>query len=186
MTSMVRVFTLTLLAVLLLLPSGASADPLLSGYGGPGGGEQVVLGSTLVGGSGGGSGGSGGASGSGSGDSIRATPAPAPAPAASGASSAATPKSAGSAGRSGATTRHQRPAPSAPAATASPAAVATGAPPVRVYPSRASDVGGLPLSGGDVLVAALALVALFLVGSGLRRLTGAVQDDPATAQATAR
>ncbi len=54
----------TLLAVLIsAAPSSASANPLLSGYGGSGEGSQAILGSTLVGGSGGGGGSSGGASG---------------------------------------------------------------------------------------------------------------------------
>lgn len=177
MTSMVRAFTLTFLSLLLLAPSGAFADPLLSGYGGPGGGEQVVLGSSLVGRS-------GGSSGSGTGDSIRATPAPAaaasgtaPAPAATGRHKPTK--------RSG-TGHPKRPAASPPAAGAAPATVATGAPPVRAYPSRASEVGGLPLSAGDLLICLLALVALFFGGAALRRLSGTVQDDPATAQATAR
>src|SRR5512147_3166846 len=74
--SMARLPTLALLTVLLLVTGRAAADPLLSGYGGPGGGEQVVLGSTVVGGSGG----SGGSSGSAS-ASLRAAPAPAASPA---------------------------------------------------------------------------------------------------------
>ena len=194
MASMARVLTPTLLAVLLLAPSGASADPLLSGYGGPGGGEQVVLGSSLIGGSGGGSGGSGGSSASGSTDSLRAVPAPAAqaqAPAASGSSSGTAPRRSGTgrrsgAKRSGSATRPKRPATSAPAATHVPTALATGAPPVRAYPSRASAAGGLPLSPTDLLICALALVALSLVGSGLRRLSNTLHDDSASAQATAR
>jgi len=55
--------TLTLLAVLISTPSSALANPLLSGYGGPGEGNQAILGSALVGGSGGGGGSAGGASG---------------------------------------------------------------------------------------------------------------------------
>lgn len=49
---------LALLSTLLLAPSVASAGSLLSGYGGPGQGSQVILGSGLVnvGGGGGGSG----------------------------------------------------------------------------------------------------------------------------------
>src|ERR1700736_6516079 len=42
------------------LPTTADAGPLLSGYGGPGQGNQAILGSTLLGGSAGGSGTSGG------------------------------------------------------------------------------------------------------------------------------
>jgi hypothetical protein len=56
--------TLTLLAVLVTVaPSSAFAGSLLSGYGGPGEGNQAILGSALLGGAGGGSGSSGGASG---------------------------------------------------------------------------------------------------------------------------
>jgi hypothetical protein len=52
-------------ATLVLAPTTAFAgSPLLSGYGGPGAGEQAVIGSTLIGGSGGG-GATGGSSGSG-------------------------------------------------------------------------------------------------------------------------
>ncbi len=54
-------------ALLVLAPTTAFAgSPLLSGYGGPGAGEQAILGSTLIGGSrGGGASGSGGSGGSG-------------------------------------------------------------------------------------------------------------------------
>lgn len=45
-------------AVLACAPAVARANPLLSGYGGPGQGNQAILGATLIGGSGG-SGGSG-------------------------------------------------------------------------------------------------------------------------------
>jgi|GEM_PF-1344496 len=56
--------SLTLTAAVLVAPGSASAGSLLSGYGGPGGGTQALLGSTLVGGrsSGAGGGGSSGAS----------------------------------------------------------------------------------------------------------------------------
>ncbi len=48
------------------VPAALAASPLLSGYGAPGGGEQAVIGSTLIGGPRGGSGsvGQGGSSGS--------------------------------------------------------------------------------------------------------------------------
>jgi hypothetical protein len=56
-------------AMFVLAPTTAFAgSPLLSGYGGPGAGEQAILGSTLVGGSGGG--GAGGSSGSGGSGSV--------------------------------------------------------------------------------------------------------------------
>lgn len=52
-------------ASLALLPVAALASPLLSGYGGPGTGEQQILGATLVGGGGGHRGGGGQGRGSG-------------------------------------------------------------------------------------------------------------------------
>lgn len=53
-------------AMLVLAPTTFAGSPLLSGYGGPGAGEQAILGSTLVGGSrGGGASGLGGSGSSG-------------------------------------------------------------------------------------------------------------------------
>jgi hypothetical protein len=54
--------TLSLTAALGALPGSALAGSLLSGYGGPGGGTQALLGSTLVNGSGPSAGSSGGSS----------------------------------------------------------------------------------------------------------------------------
>jgi hypothetical protein len=45
-----------LVALAAVIPAAASASPLLSGYGGPGEGSQVILGSSLLGGGGGGGG----------------------------------------------------------------------------------------------------------------------------------
>lgn len=65
-----RTITTTLLSTLLFAsaagPSAAFAGPLLSGYGGPGDGNQAILGSALIGG-GGSAGGSSGSNGSSSG-----------------------------------------------------------------------------------------------------------------------
>jgi hypothetical protein len=52
--------TLTLLAFALSAPAFAGANPLLSGYGGPGEGSQAILGSALLNGPSGGGGGSAG------------------------------------------------------------------------------------------------------------------------------
>jgi hypothetical protein len=62
---------LLMLAIASVTPTVASAGPLLSGYGGPGQGNQAILGSALLGGpsAGGGSGGHNGSSGRGSGAS---------------------------------------------------------------------------------------------------------------------
>jgi len=62
-----RVIT-TVALLALVLPATANAGSLLSGYGGPGQGNQAILGATVIGGASGGSGGgssSGGGSGSG-------------------------------------------------------------------------------------------------------------------------
>src|SRR3954465_2067117 len=84
---MKRLATLTaVLLSVLALPIAARAagdDPLLSGYGGPGSGDQAVLGGGTIGA--GGKGGGSGSSGGGAGGSLRAAtpggpPAPAPAP----------------------------------------------------------------------------------------------------------
>jgi hypothetical protein len=59
--------TALLAALMAVAPSCASANSLLSGYGGPGAGNQAILGSALIGGGGAaGGGGSSGSSGSGS------------------------------------------------------------------------------------------------------------------------
>jgi hypothetical protein len=179
---MVRIATLMLGAVALLPASGHAADPLLSGYGGPGGGEQVVLGSTMVGGGGGG--GDGRSSSAGPTDpsqqSLRALISTA---------AAATP-------RSGARSKSvpHKPHRSAPSSNGSGTATsanaaqprAPGAPAVLAYPSRASDAGGLPLSIADVLLGLAALAALVLAGLGLRRLADGLDDRPVSPQVSAR
>jgi hypothetical protein len=71
-----RVIT-TAVLLALALPATADAGSLLSGYGGPGQGNQAILGATVIGGASGGSGGgssSGGASGSGAESSTSSTP----------------------------------------------------------------------------------------------------------------
>jgi hypothetical protein len=64
-------YRLTTIVVLLALalccafsPAATASSTLLSGYGGPGQGNQAILGSTLIGGAGGGSGGGGAGTGS--------------------------------------------------------------------------------------------------------------------------
>jgi hypothetical protein len=66
-----RVFAAVVAAIVVggATPLTASANPILSGYGGPGQGSQVILGSALVNGSGGG-GGAGGSQASATGGSL--------------------------------------------------------------------------------------------------------------------
>lgn len=186
-TSMARVLIFTLFGVfmcVLWLPGNAHAsDPLLTGYGGPGGGEQVVLGSQLSGGHG---------DASSAATSSRTLRAAAPArtvvlPA--GASTVApvvsvAPRASGH-GSGKASAPHHRaartPSP-APAATVVPTAV-----PERIaYPTRAGDAGALPLSGGDAIIVLLAFCALVLTALGLRRLSSSPSSDGSPPQAGGR
>ncbi|HWH92304.1 MAG TPA: hypothetical protein VNT03_00455 [Baekduia sp.] len=175
-------FTLLALTGTLALPHPARAsDPLLSGYAGPGSGEQVVLGGATVGaGKGGGGGDGSGGAGATANQSLRAaTPA----------------DSAGSSSDNSATgTRKQRRTTSSSskqkmngtsttaggsAATTTTAAPSAGAPRVVAYPTRAGEVSGLPLSAGGALLGVAGLGLLVLVGLGLGRLR-ARPDDPRT------
>lgn len=132
------------------LPSAAAASPLLSGYGGPGQGNQAILGSALVnpprGGSGGGSAGSsGGGSGTGS---LVAAPQGVEGRGAT-----------GGAGKQRSAVQGGRRAGKAPHASG-PASSAYESLPV----SRSADVGSqvLGLSGADVAYLLLACAALVL------------------------
>jgi hypothetical protein len=167
-------------AVALLLPSAAPANPLLSGYGGPGEGNQVLLGSQLLGSSGGpgtGGGGPGAAAGgsaaAGAGQAGGAAAAVQPASVTGGREGAAVSSSRGAAVR----VRAKRRPAGAPAASggSAPASSLAGS-----YP--ASDRGGptppsqtLGLSQGDLLLALLALCALASIGV-LTRSLARVQD----------
>jgi len=65
-------------------PATAGANPILSGYGGPGQGSQAILGAALVNGPGGGGGGAGGSQTTGSGGSVTSIAAALAAPAGAG------------------------------------------------------------------------------------------------------
>jgi hypothetical protein len=132
------------------LPSAASASTLLSGYGGPGQGNQAILGSTLIGGGGQGSGGGGGGS-------------VATGPAGSGetTSGAGAGVAAAKAGRA----RHGRPAP--PNASKS----APGAYTPTSSAAASHDTGGtLGLTGADLLYIVLAFAVLVLTALATARL----------------
>jgi hypothetical protein len=168
-------FVTALLVSALALPAAAgAADPLLSGYAGPGDGEQVVLGATVVGGKGGGgSSGGGGTTAQPQDQSLRAT------------TTAATP-STGDSGRatSTLTRKPQRKKSSSSSSqqkahggttthattTSTAAAPLPGAPAVVAYPTRAGAVSGPPISVGGAVLLVLGLTALGLVALGLRRL----------------
>jgi hypothetical protein len=197
-----RIASALALAGFLCMPvssTAVAAGPQLSGYGGPGAGEQTILGSTLLGGAGGGSGGgsasggSGGASSSGgsggSGSSRGAAQAGSGGSAAGGAGSSTTRRSGGgiSGGSSGApggstggtsassgggapTNTHSA-QPVGGKIHSSARAAVTG---VYVYPSSlrlaSSDSSAFAISGGDVLVLIVVVLAIALVGVLTMRL----------------
>lgn len=123
-------------------PAVAADDPLLSGYSGPGGGEQVVIGSSVIppkNGNGSIRSGSGGQTAS--------------------AQPQSSSKSAGgkSAGKSGDRSSSQQ---------KSPAAVIAAKP---SYPNDVSSASSLPLSGGDMaMIAGVALIAALLAFAAMR------------------
>jgi hypothetical protein len=164
--------TLTFLAVLLsTAPSSAFANPLLSGYGGPGEGNQAILGSTLVGGPGGGGGSAGGAAGGSPGSSLGGA-------VGSGARSAqsdATPT--GSSGR-GSGVRAGGRAAGVGSGSRGPSGKASGGA-TRAYPlssaenasqAASGETQTLGISGEDVAYIFLALGALAFTGVLTRRL----------------
>jgi hypothetical protein len=127
-----------------LAPSASASSTLLSGYGGPGEGNQAILGSTVIGGSGG-----GGGSSTGSGSSapqtvsIEAAATPAASPRASG----------GGGGSARHQARHR-----APAASRSAGATA----PAKAVGAQAVSAPALGLSGTDVAYVVLGFLVLML------------------------
>jgi hypothetical protein len=179
-----KVLPATFALLLLAVPAARAEDPLLSGYAGPGGGDQAVLGSQLIGGAGKGGGG-GPSSGAGSAAGSRSLQAAAPGSAAAsgsgsgsgagaGASSGTSNGKADRTGRSGAkrsrrSARRPGSASRKPGASARRPAPAMAAP---TYPAaRASGAGALPFSGEDVLLALLGAGVVAAVAAATLRLT---------------
>lgn len=193
MTRHRTIFSTLLLVAFMAAPSGAQAGSLLSGYGGPGGGAQAILGSTLVNGSGGGSGGSEGGGAAGGGSSLSAG---------GGASSTGTPSGAqaggGTQGKvggrtgtlsgaqadgSGAIGSRQasgvHPGGATRGATntetsrgASSAYSPQGSPRIVAGASAADDMGVLSFTGTDLLLLLLVLGVLVVTAGLTRRLAG--------------
>jgi hypothetical protein len=162
------ILTVPLLLGGLLMPTGASAGTMLSGYGGPGAGDQAILGSTLVGGSGasgGGGAGSSGSSGSASTSSgVAAGGATANTAAPSGGASAGKPaKGSHHGSRGNSSTRHT-------SAGATPAySVSTGSRPQAAV-NVSSGFEPLGLSGSDLVLVLIVAGGLVLTGGFTRRL----------------
>jgi hypothetical protein len=166
----ITVGTLLALTVSVAGPATAAANSLLSGYGGPGQGNQELLGSTLLNGPSGGGGG---------GSSSTAAPEPAPVEGSTSAGSSGAPgvstskAHAGKGGHgasAGGSSRHGR-----AGSSSRSAAGASAAPAQRAAPdiSTAADVGSqtLGLSGADLLYVLLALATLAATGALTARLT---------------
>jgi hypothetical protein len=169
------------LLILLLLPAaGHAADPLLSGYAGPGGGEQVVLGGGTVGGGGGTSGGKGAAAAATGDESLRATgrrdvvSAAEPAAPSNLTSTPRKRKNSSSAASQSKTMPSGSATPTTTTTTPAPA----GAPQAVVYPTRTGAVSGLPISAGGVLALVAAIALFVLAALGLRRLSMGSEDAP--------
>jgi hypothetical protein len=163
--------------VSVLAPAVASAgSPLLSGYGGPGGGEQSILGSALLGGAGpGGSSGSGGSGGASKGGSSGATSGGSGTGLARASGPAESLSSAGTGGTGtggiasrpgGGSTSTRRGAPRTARNAGAPShGAATRA---YVYPNSlrlaSADSSVLEVSGGDVLLLVATIATLGMVG----------------------
>lgn len=164
-------FALLALALLgALAPAASASSTLLSGYGGPGQGNQAILGSTLIGGSGGGSGSSGGGAPSPQSVSIEASPAPG-----TGVPPTRVPPTRAGGNGSG-TASHQG---KAPRSTGAVSGRAEG--PLPALTATSASAPALGLSGSDVayVVAVLVVLALTaLVTVLLTRGSGATRGGP--------
>jgi hypothetical protein len=178
--------TALLAALSVAAPVAAQANPLLSGYGGPGQGNQAILGSALLKGGGGGSGG----------PSIPSGPSAAGSSSSGASVAAAVRGAAGSAALTGARGQGSKassgasPSASGPShrrkaertAVGGPVAAHRGQSPGR--PSQPIREGAeyLGLSGGDLLYMLLVLAVLACTGVLTRRLSR-VPPDPITGSA---
>jgi hypothetical protein len=150
--------TLTALLICATAPAGATAGPLLSGYGGPGEGNQAILGAALLNGPGGGKGGGSGSSSSSGGGSSSGVAARTEA----GAKGAG----GGSSGHGG--TRSTRSHTHA-SDSRSPAYTPLSSPPI-TQTAAGTSTGAAGLSGADFLYILLAAAVLVLAGAITRRV----------------
>ncbi len=182
--------TLIALAISAVLPALASAGSLLSGYGGPGEGNQAILGSALIngrsgkGGSGGGSGGAAGTGRSGSYGSLIASAREGQIASSSDGSGGSTGTSGPRSSKSGGKQRQVQAGAEKASSSASQPYKQTNRPSTRASGGSSQPLG---LSGADLLYILLALVVLALTGVLTRGLVRAnVHGDGGTAQAMRR
>jgi hypothetical protein len=143
--------TAALLALALALPATAHAGSLLSGYGGPGQGNQAILGATVIGGAGGGSTSGGSSSSGGESTATSATSAASPA--------TSTPSPRGSAHHPGKTKTRQG------HASVSPSGAHGTASTLSLKDTASVATPALGISGTDLLYVLLALGALILTAA---------------------
>ncbi len=162
-----RVFLVMLSALLLTAAPAAASDPLLSGYAGPGGGDQQVLGTDVI-------------TPSGPERPLARPAAPAAASTSTSSSAAPTPSSSASTSTSSSAPPRRRSAPRrrdrAPSAGKSAGGTAVPTAPERaatpVVAAAETGAGGLPVDGGDALLVALAVLVLAGVAVVTTRLAG--------------
>jgi hypothetical protein len=177
--------TALLAALVAVVPASASANSLLSGYGGPGAGNQAILGSALIGGGGSaGGGGSSGSNGSGSTESTGSSAGSAAGPEVAGGGEAASGGSSGrdaEAGASGGATGKGAAGKTGAAGSGNAHGKASGGA-ARAYPVRPLDdaskqtsagSGALGFSAADFGYLLLLLAVLGATGLVTRRLARA-------------
>jgi hypothetical protein len=152
-----------LVAIVLATPVAAHASPLLSGYGGPGQGSQMILGSSLLGGPGGGSGGRAAAAGEASTAASNGGLGSAPAGSTSGSASGSSVSVVHTA--HGTVIRQRSSSSGAPAGTSG------GAPGSYAALARQAAPPALGVSQDDLLYILLALAMLAVAGALTRRFT---------------
>lgn len=154
-----RVIT-TAALLALALPATADAGSLLSGYGGPGQGNQAILGATVVGGASGGSGG-GGTGGGGSSPTGEASPP---------ALSIPTPKSSTSPSAGAKTHRAASGKAHSGHASVSPGAAYKATSTLSAQETASVGTPALGISGADLVYILLAFAALVLTAAATGRL----------------
>lgn len=151
--------TFAALAIALAAPAGAAANSLLSGYGGPGEGNQAILGATLLKGPGGGSSGGRGSGSSSAPESLALPAKRSSRPSRGGSSTKHAGKTSAKSHASGSASAPYSPISSQPATQA----VAVGS------------SGSVGLSGSDLLYILLAAALLIITGAITRRLARPVR-----------
>ncbi|HEX3434289.1 MAG TPA: hypothetical protein VHT25_09545 [Solirubrobacteraceae bacterium] len=166
----ITIYIGALMAAAAVLPGSAVASPLLSGYGGPGQGNQALLGSTLINGPKGGGGSSGSTTSTGTGLAESGESSSEGGQASAGGSGSSKGGGTGSSSAPHANSGHGAAKP-AQGKASTPAVAPSFYPAAERLPAD-SQGGSLGLSGSDVLLIVLAAVLLVSLGLLTRRAGG--------------